>query len=166
MQKYDTLTKCCLTWSKRVLWVLVPFFFAGCWQKEEKKSKLVIINVLDKEYYDDCHITRSINIPLEDLEHRIKDLDKHDTYVTYCSNYACTAAPYVAKMLQEAGCEQVYVYHGGMVEWYQKKYPYCGPATMSYLHDKNEKLDEHDEPGSITAEALLEKMKQAQMVAA
>lgn len=174
MKKYDMINKYNLTFLSSSLLFLAAIFFSGCWKFEtkDKESQLVVVNVLDKDYYDDCHITGSINIPFEDLEERVKGMNKKDAYVFYCSNYACTAAPFSAKMLKDAGFEQVSVYHGGMVEWYQHKYPYTGAAEKSYLQDSNDKLEE-DEPlnekdhakiKDITAEELLSMMKNAKLL--
>lgn len=169
MKKYDMLNKYHLTLLIPVLLVL-----SGCWSKSDKNdsvSKLVVINVLDKNYYDDCHITGSINIPFEDLEAKLKDLNKKDQYVVYCSNYACTAAPYCAKMMKDAGFDKMFVFHAGIVGWYQKKYPHTGPAVMSYLRDANDKLDEdslNDEQHTgivdISAEELKTKMEEAHLL--
>lgn len=37
-------------------------------QKQEKKSGLVVVNVLDEELYNDCHIQGSVNIPFEKVD--------------------------------------------------------------------------------------------------
>lgn len=147
---------------------VMAMFFSGCWKSDSrnKASKLVVINVLDKDYYDDCHITGSVNVPFEELEDRVKSMNKKDSYVFYCSNYACTAAPFSAKMLKDAGAENVFAYHGGMAEWYQNKYPYTGLAQKSYLNDANSKFDDEDhaEIKNITADQLLSMMKSAKLL--
>jgi S-adenosylmethionine:tRNA-ribosyltransferase-isomerase (queuine synthetase) len=38
------------------------------------ERKLIIINVLDKKYYNDCHIPESINIPYEEFKAKITEL--------------------------------------------------------------------------------------------
>lgn len=174
MKKYDIIDKYKLTLLSSSLLVFSTVFFSGCWKSEaeDKKSKLVVINVLDKDYYDDCHITGSVNIPFEELDDRVKGMNKKDSYIFYCSNYACTAAPFSAKMFKDAGVDNVAVYHGGMVEWYQNKYPYTGSAKKSYLQDINEKLEEdepldeqaHAEIKDITADQLLSMMKSAKLL--
>ena len=174
MKKYDMINKYKLTLLSTSIFVVATMFFSGCWKSEtkDKSSNLVVINVLDKDYYDDCHITGSINIPFEDVETHMKNMDKKKHYVFYCSNYACTAAPFSAKMLKDAEFEHVFVYHGGIVEWYQHKYPYTGPAEKSYLQDSNDKLDmdeplngqDHDAIIDINAEKLLSMMKDAKLL--
>jgi rhodanese-related sulfurtransferase len=143
------------------------FLLAGCWwSTTNPTSKLVMINVLDPDYYQDCHITGSVNIPFEQFEERIRTLDKNDRYVLYCSNYACTAAPFAGGMLKEAGFANVSVLPGGIVEWYQKGYPCTGTAQRGYLTDVNERLADDDYAGvtSVSAEALKDLMTQEKLI--
>ena len=142
-KKCDMINKNKLTLLIPFLSIFIAVIFSGCWGGSTNDSGLVVVNVLDKKYYEDCHIQGSVHIPFEDIEARIKTFDKNNHYVFYCSNYACTAAPFTATMLKEAGFPKVSVYHGGIVEWYQKKYPCVGPAELSYLKDENEHFSYH-----------------------
>lgn len=120
------------------------FLLAGCWGVSTGQEKLVVINVLDPDYHQDCHMTGSINIPFAQIEEFAKTLNKKDRYVLYCSNFACTAAPFAAEMLKSAGFEDVAVFPGGIVQWYQKGYPCTGPAQKDYLKEENEPLGDDD----------------------
>lgn len=143
-------------------------FLAGCWGSIEKstESKLVVINVLDPSYFDDCHIKGSINIPFEQVEEQIKTLNKNNHYVFYCSNYACTAAPFSVQQMQEAGFAHVELLPGGIVEWYQKGLPCNGPAQLQYLQEENQPLsdDAHGAINVISSEQLYEKLKTAKLI--
>lgn len=109
------------------------------------RKKLIVINVLDKELYDDCHIKGSVNVPFEQLEDFAKTLDKRTPVVLYCSNYRCTASLIGARMLKSLGVNTVYVYEGGTAEWYQRQLPVNGPCTQMYLKMENEPAhDRHD----------------------
>lgn len=162
-KKYDIVS---ISKSNRFFYSLIIFaglLLSGC-GTDNKSSELMIINVLDKNYYQDCHITGSVNIPFEDLEHKIARMDKNKQYVLYCSNYACMAAPASATLMKNEGFKNTSVYSGGIVEWYQQKRPYQGPAKMEYLTEENEPLAEDEEPEGVTiikAEELLEKMKKS-----
>jgi len=153
------------------LTILAAFLFSGCWssktsdQSVGQEPKLVVINVLDASNFDDCHMTGSINIPFEALEDAMKTLNKKDHYVLYCSNYACTAAPFAAGMMQEAGFEHAAFFPGGIVEWYQKGYPCTGPAQMGYLKEENEPLseDDHAEVPMLSVDDLKAEMTAAKM---
>lgn len=141
----------------------------GCWSSklvQEETSKLVMINVLDPDYYADCHITGSINIPFDQFESRMKTFDKKNQYVLYCSNYACTAAPFAAKMLKDAGFEKVSFFPGGIVQWHQEGHPRTGPAQKSYLNDANEKFEDEDHMGvdAISAQDLQEAMRKQGLI--
>lgn len=140
---------------------------AGCWQstvgQNGTKAELVIINVLDKQEFDDCHITGSIHISFDAFESAIKTLSKTNHYVIYCADYMCMASGFCARLLKDAGFEHVWAYEGGMAEWYQKGYPYQGPAALEYLKAKNSNEPQDDNEliaPVITAEQLQEKIKQ------
>ncbi len=155
------------------LTILAAFFFSGCWfsktsdtsADQASVSKLVVVNVLDKANFDDCHMTGSINIPFEAIDDAMKTLSKKDRYVLYCSNYACTAAPFAASMMKEAGFEHAAFFPGGIVEWYQKGYPCTGPAQMGYLKEENEPLseDDHTDVAMISVDDLKAEMAAAKM---
>lgn len=150
--------------------VVSSLFLTGCWpfgsgeqtQVETKKPKLVIINVLDKPEFDDCHIKGSINIPFDEFESKIKSLNKNNHYVLYCADYMCMSSGFCAKLLTDAKFEHVWAYEGGMAEWYKKGYPSQGPAALDYLQGENENLaeDEESHVPTITAEQLFEKIKE------
>lgn len=167
-KKYDIVHSKYLTIVGYSLIIFAVTFLAGCWGSSEKSAehKLVVINVLDPSYFDDCHIKGSINIPFEQFEEKIKTLDKNDHYVLYCSNYACTAAPFSAQQLKEAGFAHVELLPGGVVEWYQKGLPYNGPAQLQYLQEENQPLadDAHEVVAVISPEQLFEKLKAASLV--
>lgn len=167
-KKYDIVHSKYSTMVGYSLIIFAVTFLAGCWGSTEKSTepKLVVINVLDPSYFEDCHIKGSINIPFEQIEEKIKTLDKNDHYVLYCSNYACTAAPFSAQQMQDAGFAHVELLPGGIVEWYQKGLPCNGPAQLQYLQEENQPLadDLHGAVPVISSEQLFEKLKTAKLV--
>lgn len=150
------------------LTVLFLAFFGGCWKSCEKKESLTlkVINVLDKSYFNDCHIKGSINIPFEEFEKNLKNLSPNDHYVLYCSNYACTAAPYAAQLMKDMGFAHVALFPGGVVEWYQKGLPCEGLGQLQYLKEDNPILDAdaHGDLECLTPEKLREKLKEAKLI--
>ena len=128
-----------------------------------KKTGLVVINVLDQELYNDCHIKDSINIPFEMIEKNSDTIDKNAQVVFYCSDYQCTSSEWAAKKFKEKGFHDVSVYEGGMAEWYQKGLPTEGPHEKPYLNKTvNQVLsDEQSEIPLISCENLAEKMNVA-----
>jgi len=148
--------------------VLLP----ACWpfgkkaESTDDKPSLYVINVLDKESYDDCRIAGSINVPFEQVESFAKDLDRTAEVVVYCANYMCTSSIAAAQKLKEMGFENVWAYEGGTAEWYQMnmkadgQYPVEGTCQASYLSAANEKPAEmpHTEVSVISASELQQKM--------
>ncbi len=153
----------------------------ACWPFGKKaeptndaNKSLYVINVLDKESYEDCRIAGSINVPFDQVETFAKDLDKSSEVVVYCANYMCTASGAAAQKLKDMGFENVWAYEGGTAEWYQMNmksegnYPVEGTCKASYLAAANEKPAEADHAGVtiISAEDLHQKMTARGLLAA
>ncbi len=111
---------------------LLVILLPGCWDKQDH-NKLLVLNILEPELYQDCHIPGSINVPLDELEDYVRDLDLNREIIVYCSNYLCTASKYAAELLQKLGFKQVYAYEAGMAEWRQQGLPVDGLAKQQYL---------------------------------
>lgn len=144
--------------------IIIILLLPGCnWFKKETTTspELIVINVLDKKLYDDCHIKGSINVPFEEVEQFAKKLDKNTHIVLYCSNYMCTASGAAARSLKKMGFENVWAYEAGMAEWHQNKLPVEGSCKESYLNMKIEKSDmKEDDIQPITTQDLRTKIKQ------
>lgn len=154
-----------------LLMVSGALFLAGCWPfesgKHGAKPELVIINVLEKAEFEDCHIQGSINIPFDEFESKISYLNKQNHYVIYCADYMCMSSGFCANLLKKAKFEYVWAYEGGMAEWYQKGYPFAGVAQFEYLASQYEDMlhDESGDVATISAEKLLEKIKDFAVIA-
>ena len=142
---------------KKIFVLLFLILLNGC-SCTKKKADLIVINVLDKELYNDCHIKGSINIPFESLENESKKLDKDATVVLYCSNYMCTASKFGASMLKNMGFKKVYAYEAGMADWYQNGLPVVGECKQDYLKAKSEKPELEDEDVEIITTSSLKDM--------
>ncbi len=139
----------------------ILIWLPGCWQKTDKKDGLVIVNVLDKELYDDCHIKGSINIPFEMIEEQAAMIAKNADVVIYCSNYQCSTSEYAARKLQDQGFKNVSVYEGGTAEWFQEGLPVEGPHKLPYLVKPSRQSPYKENEGAIpiiTAADLAYKM--------
>lgn len=151
---------------KKFFWGAVCFLFilSGCslFNKQagqSKKTGLVVVNVLDKELFDDCHIKGSINIPFESLEMFDAIIDKNAEIVCYCSNYYCSASAQVCKMLKKQGFNNISAYEGGTAEWFQAGLPVEGPSKSPYLNKHIDPVVEQDfDVVVITMEDLAKKM--------
>lgn len=142
-------------------------------KKTTKEAGLVVVNVLDKNLYDDCHIdpqliapgkkVSSVNVSMDDLEkHAETHWDKALTHIiVYCANYMCTASAESAKILKDLGYQHVWAYEGGTAEWKNLGYPVAGACTKGYLK-QFEKPEGHEVPAdvpAITAQELKQKIE-------
>lgn len=148
--------------------VVLMCMMASCGKSEQKN--LYVVNVLDELLYNDAHIKGSIQVALTDLAQKAQSWRKDATIVTYCSNYACTASSYAARMLKKMGFEKVYAYEGGMAEWHQLQkddasFAVEGPAKEAYLQVVMEKPLEHPEDVTIiTAQELRDLLQHEHML--
>lgn len=154
--------------SLAVLVAVLP----GCWPERKKaeshetsvSKNLYVLNVLDPEQYNECHIPGSINVPFDKVAEFAQGIDKNAELVLYCSNCQCTASTQAAKQLKELGFERVYAYEGGIAAWYQSGLPVEGTVAQGspasdYLQKAVERPAELcAEVAVITTEALREKL--------
>lgn len=139
--------------------VLLP----GCWPTKDvaqDNDKLVVINVLDKALYDDCHIKGSINIAFENVEDYLYSRKGDDVeLIFYCSNRRCTASHHAAKKAIELGFSDVLVYVDGTAGWHQEGLPVVGDCKKKYLEKIIEKhASQDDEIVEISTNDLAQKM--------
>jgi rhodanese-related sulfurtransferase len=147
-------------YAYRVLLIsLVMLCLPACWSRKEYQAPIYVINVLDSEYYNDCHIPQSINVSLDQVESFAQSMPYDAEIIIYCSNFLCTASHYVAKLLMAMGFRNVQVYEGGIAEWYQKGFPVVGDCKMTYLQEVVEPSGEPDMVPVISAEELAHKLE-------
>jgi len=138
------------------LFMTVLLSGCGCF-KHEAGPQLLIINVLDPELFNDCHIDGSINVQFEQLESFASHLDHNTHVVIYCSNYKCTASLFGARLLKKMGFDHVWAYEAGMAGWFQQKLPSVGPAKQAYLTMENEPFEDESEKDLIISTQDLQK---------
>lgn len=118
--------------------------------KAESKKGLIVINVLEKEFYDDCHIKGSISVPFGQEDSFIAALEKkygnnkdEIEVVVYCSNYMCSASGSITKKMISKGFKAL-AYEAGMADWYAQGLPSDGqcakvtkamPAPQEHTHE-------------------------------
>ena len=86
-----------------------------------KKPDLVILDVRTVSEFNDGHIERAINIPVDELSNRLSELSKNDELLVYCrtGNRSATAV----SILEDAGFTKIYHMHEGISKWIQEGYP-------------------------------------------
>lgn len=131
---------------------------------QQHEPSLVIVNVLDKEYFDDCRIKGSINVPFIELkqyaqEHWNKDITE---IIIHCSNYSCGASTEGCKMLLALGFKYVWAFEGGTAEAKFAGIPVDGPCTESYINDykKPEMYEQKESIPTISVEELKKKIEE------
>ncbi len=87
-------------------------------EMQHNKADFKIVEVLPESAYNEEHIKDAINIPAEKLgEQASEQLNKDETIIVYCSNYACNASPAAAKKLTSMGYKNVYDFSAGKKGW-------------------------------------------------
>jgi rhodanese-related sulfurtransferase len=114
----------------------------------------LIINVLPKEYSEDCRIKGSISVPFAELIGFVDPMPRGTFIVVYCAHQDCPLSKNALAMLQANGFTHVKAYEGGMREWHQKGYPTEGACTLDYL-DEPVRTPKEIHENSISAEELL-----------
>jgi rhodanese-related sulfurtransferase len=94
--------------------------------READPSQVIVLDVRDKASYNEEHIEGAINIPLEELPRRAKELSKSKDIVTYCWTITCSLAPKAALRLAQKGYK-VHELTGGIATWKE----YNMPVTKS-----------------------------------
>lgn len=120
---------------------------------------MYVINVLDKNFYNECHIKGSINVPFMEVEKWANQVDKNAIIVAYCSNYACTASGVVVQQLIKQGFTNVWAYEAGMHDWYKEQFPVVCPIKSSYLTQENKVVEGGEGVPVINSRDLFAMMK-------
>lgn len=147
---------------------------AGEAMQHQAKVPFVLVNVLDKEMFDDCHIKGSVNVPFEELEtYAPKHWDKETTeIVVHCSNYKCSSSEAAYMTLTNLGFKKVWAYEGGVAEAKHladesklfEMEGSCTPEKSGYIHDYKKPEMAPEEAGHkiniISAEDLKKKIEE------
>ncbi len=147
-----------------ILLVLLPSCTWWGQTKSEPTSGLIVVNVLDNEYYKDRRIDGSINVLVDELDAKSDTCVKASKVVFSCTNYYCTSSGWAAEQLAKKGFKNVYAYEGGMAEWHQKGLPSQGPGKKGYLAKEVKPFDDEEKPKGYTiikADELHSKMQTA-----
>lgn len=87
----------------------------------QDKPSMVILDVRTRSEFDDGHIEGAINIPVNELQSRLGELDMDDETLVYCrtGNRSSTAVG----ILRDNGYEKIYHLDQGIVAWTSAGYP-------------------------------------------
>jgi rhodanese-related sulfurtransferase len=103
--------------------------------KIDRWEDLKLVFVLGEWQYRAMHIPGSLNLPcspsLYRSEDALKELDRDDEIVVYCSNRACHASISVYHFLVQRGYKNVSRYAAGLLDWQGAGYPLDGEMALA-----------------------------------
>lgn len=83
--------------------------------------RMLLLNVVDEEFYDLGHLEGSLKIPWDLLEGRLAEVDRARYLVVYCRRGVRSEPAYTT--LEDAGYAHVWVMEGGIERWIDLGYP-------------------------------------------
>jgi rhodanese-related sulfurtransferase/DNA-binding transcriptional ArsR family regulator len=66
-------------------------------------GKIVLLDIRPEDEYNAGHIPNAINIPIESLKTRLKQLSKNKQYIAYCRGIFCVFADEAVQLLNKNG---------------------------------------------------------------
>ena len=82
------------------------------------KNPPVVLEALDRKYYDDGHIPTARLLPPAEIDRASAIVaDKDQAIVLYCASATCRNSHQAAARLERQGYRNVAVYSGGKVDW-------------------------------------------------
>jgi rhodanese-related sulfurtransferase/DNA-binding transcriptional ArsR family regulator len=86
------------------------------------KENAVLLDVRPKQEFEAGHLRGAINIPIDELRDRLKELPKGRQVITYCRGEFCVFADEAAQILRGKGYDVVRL-EGGWPEWQSEGRP-------------------------------------------
>ena len=83
------------------------------------KKDVIILDVREDNEFNQGHLENAINIPLEDLEKRLNELNKDNKIIVYC--LSGTRADIALEILEKNGFNNIYTF-GGIEDWNYELY--------------------------------------------
>ena len=86
---------------------------------EIEAGRVVVVETLGPQYYEDAHLPGAINIPHTEVGRLAPSLlpDRDAAIVTYCSNTECRNSEIAANQLRALGYVNVRKYAEGKQDW-------------------------------------------------
>ena len=86
------------------------------------KANALLLDVRPRQEFDAGHLKGAINIPIDELRRRLKELPKDRQVITYCRGEFCVFADEAAEILRSKGYDVVRL-EGGWPEWQSEGRP-------------------------------------------
>jgi len=87
------------------------------------RKNAIVIDVRERKEFDSGHIVDSLNIPLKNLKQRLSELRKHEQKPLIVVCKLGQHSGEAAKLIQEAGHDEVVRLNGGLTEWKAQSLP-------------------------------------------
>jgi len=85
---------------------------------QESPGRVILMDVRDKTDYEVEHIKGAIFVPMGELLIRaVQNWDKDHEVIVYCGSFECPDSSKAARLLDDAGFENVLQYEGGLKDW-------------------------------------------------
>jgi molybdopterin/thiamine biosynthesis adenylyltransferase/rhodanese-related sulfurtransferase len=93
-------------------------------------DSLAVVDVRERDEWDEGHLPRAVHVPRGNLESRIERAvpDKSASVLVYCA--AGNRSAFAAKTLEELGYENVVSLAGGFTDWKRNGLPYEIPQAL------------------------------------
>jgi|TARA_Y100000310_G_scaffold60623_1_gene55942 rhodanese-related sulfurtransferase len=100
-------------------------------KKIDANEDFILVDVLSNESYENKHIPKAINLPINELEQRAPNElpDKNKEVIVYCGSTQCLAPPRAAKKLEELGYTNVVDFESGLAGWKEAGYGFEGSVA-------------------------------------
>jgi len=105
------------------------------------QNSLAVVDVREREEWDEGHLPGAVHVPRGNLESRIEGVvpDKSQLILLYCAGGNRSA--FAAKTLEELGYEHVVSLAGGFTDWKRNGLPYQVPQALDA--DKRRRYSRH-----------------------
>jgi len=87
------------------------------------RKDALVLDVRDKKEFEAGHVVEAIHIPMSSLNSRLKELEKHKSRPIVVTDRMGQHTGTAAKILRDAGFEQVFRMGGGMAAWRAERLP-------------------------------------------
>jgi molybdopterin/thiamine biosynthesis adenylyltransferase/rhodanese-related sulfurtransferase len=103
---------------------------ASAAQELLSESSVAVLDVRERDEWDEGHLPRAVHVPRGNLESRIERAvpDKSSKVLLYCA--AGNRSAFAAKTLEELGYENVVSLAGGFTDWKRNGLPYEVPEAL------------------------------------
>jgi molybdopterin/thiamine biosynthesis adenylyltransferase/rhodanese-related sulfurtransferase len=103
---------------------------ASAAQELLSESSVAVVDVRERDEWDEGHLPRAVHVPRGNLESRIERAvpDKSSKVLLYCA--AGNRSAFAAKTLEELGYENVVSLAGGFTDWKRNGLPYEVPEAL------------------------------------